>query len=500
MQELWHRVHVSTGNQKKNLLLTSGSGAKGADEKSSILQLNPKLDNQANKKFSPYNYNNPADGYDRVYYDGDSDKHMLFEYEALKIKMKNLDMYFRVTNQINKKPELDLANKKLSCHNNNNPSHGHDHILLDKMKLLRYIYGNPADKHVRVDYDGHNDHHMVFNTESMKLKKEFSYLYQFSAVKGIDQKPELNLVKKKSSRYVYGNPANDHLVHYDGRNDKYMVLNHKTKKLKKKNSYLYQHSEANGIDKESKLNMAKKKLSRYIYGNLADGHHHVRLVTKKFPRYIYDNPAVSRHVYYDGHNDKYMVLNYEAMKLKKKTSDLYQHSEVNGIDKKLKLKLAKNKFSRSIYGNLAHGHDHVHLAKKKFSHYYTFGNPEDGHEHVNHHGGYDNHIVFNKQAVKLRKGNSNWYYYSGLKEINKRHKPDLVNKKFARYIFSNPENERPFLWSIINLIKTAKLVPSCWHTVDELMVCWDRNIKERCTILQRDSLAWHASIHTSRHV
>ena len=416
MQELWHRVHVSTGNQKKNLLLTSGSGAKGADEKSSILQLNPKLDNQANKKFSPYNYNNPADGYDRVYYDGDSDKHMLFEYEALKIKMKNLDMYFRVTNQINKKPELDLANKKLSCHNNNNPSHGHDHILLDKMKLLRYIYGNPADRHVRVDYDGHNDHHMVFKTASMKLKKAVSYLYQVSAVKGIDQKPELNLVKKKSSRYVYGNPANDHLVHYDGRNDKYMVLNHKTKKLKKKNSYLYQHSEANGIDKESKLNMAKKKLSRYIYGNLADGHHHVRLVTKIFPRYYYETP------------------------------------------------------------------------------------PEDGHEHVNHHGGYDNHIVFNKQAVKLRKGNSNWYYYSGLKEINKRHKPDLVNKKFARYIFSNPENERPFLWSIINLIKTAKLVPSCWHTVDELMVCWDRNIKERCTILQRDSLAWHASIHTSRHV
>uniref|UniRef100_A0A0E0E161 Uncharacterized protein n=1 Tax=Oryza meridionalis TaxID=40149 RepID=A0A0E0E161_9ORYZ len=325
-----------SGNQKKNLLfLTSGSGAKGADEKSSILKLNPKLDNQAKKKFSPYDYDNPADGYDHVYYDGDRDKHMLFDYEAVKIKMENLDMnWYGGANEINKKPKLDLANKKLSHHNNGNPSHGHDHILLDKMKLLRYIYGNPADGHARVHCDGHSDNHMVFNTESMKLKKEFSDLYQFSGVKGIDQKPELNLAKKKFSHYVYGNPADGHHVHYDGRSDKYMVLNYEAKKLKKKNSDLYQRSEANGIDKKSKLNLAKKKSSRYIYGNLADGHHHVRLVTKKFSHYIYVNPAVGRHVHYDGHNDKYMVLNYESVKLKKKTFNLYQHSETNGIDKK----------------------------------------------------------------------------------------------------------------------------------------------------------------------
>uniref|UniRef100_A0A0E0LAT6 Uncharacterized protein n=1 Tax=Oryza punctata TaxID=4537 RepID=A0A0E0LAT6_ORYPU len=431
----------SSVNQKKELLfLTSGNGAKGADEKSSLLKLNSKLD-QAKKKFSPYNYDNQEDGYDRVYYDGDSDKHMLFDYEAVKIKMENLDLYwYSGANEINNKPELDLSNKKLSRHNNGNPSHGHDHILLDKKKLLPYIYGNPANKHVRLRYNGRSDNHMVFNTESMKLKK--GDLYQFSGVKGIDQKPELNLAKKKFSRYVYGNPANGHHVHYDGRSDKYMVLNYEAKKLKKKlNSDLYQHSEANAIDKKHKLNLSKKKFSRYIYGNLADEHHHVHLATKKFSHYIYGNLAVGRH----GHNDKYMVPNYEAMKLKKKNSDLYQQSEVNEIDKKPKLKLVKKKFSRYIYGNLEDGHDHVHLAKKKLSHYYTYGNPENGHEHFNHHGHSDNHIVFNKEAVKLRKGNSNWYYYSGLKEIDKKHKPDLANKKFARYIYSTPANERPFL-------------------------------------------------------
>ncbi|KAF0904302.1 hypothetical protein E2562_033271 [Oryza meyeriana var. granulata] len=330
----------------------------------------------------------------------------------------------------------------------------------DKNKFSQYIYGTRADGDDRIHYDGHGDKHIVFNYQTVKEKLD---MYWYGGANGINKKQfsryiygnpadghdHVFLLKKKFSRYIYGNQVDEHdHVHYDGHSGNRMLFNNEAMKLKKKNSDLYQYKGANGIDEKLELDLASKKFSRYIYGNSADGHDHVHLPKNQLSRYIYGNPADGNdHVHRDSHREK---LNEEAVKLRNDGSNLYNYGGLKEIDEKLKLDLnkkfsryiygnpidghghvnhqAKKKFSRYIYGNPADEHDNIHLAKRKFSRYIN-GNTADGHDHVHRYGHDNNYMVFNEEVVKITK------------EIGNEPKLELANKKSARYIYGSQADE-----------------------------------------------------------
>uniref|UniRef100_A0A0D9WPL3 BURP domain-containing protein n=1 Tax=Leersia perrieri TaxID=77586 RepID=A0A0D9WPL3_9ORYZ len=262
-----------SGKRKKELsFLKWGSGAKGAE-------LDPELD-QAKKKISRYNYGTSSNGHDRVHHDGHGDNRMVFNYEAVKLKMESLDTFWYSEINKNKFPHYRAD--------------GHD--LLAK-KFSRHIYSNQADQHNHLHYDNHDDNQMASIDEAMNLKKldqAKKIISRYIYGNPVDGHDQVHVAKKKVSLYIYGNPTDGHdQAHRVGNSDNHIVFSEEAFKLTKKSSDLhhYSHSRLKEIGEKPKVDLDNRKFARYIYGNPANRPDYVHLAKKKFLHYIYGHPT-----------------------------------------------------------------------------------------------------------------------------------------------------------------------------------------------------------------